>query len=470
MRRVVCVLALTLSLRLAAETPMTFIHEQIAAHPGQSGAYVLDKGDEALIARAWLGDHAQKTIDVQYFIWSTDNIGILAAEALLRAGERGVRVRILVDDLLIDAPAKSMLALAKHPNIDIRIYNPKVSVGVPLQARLLNAAVDFHGLNQRMHDKMLVVDGMVAITGGRNMAAEYYDYHHDYNFRDRDALVVGDVVKPMQASFDRFWASPLSVPVEELYSGLGILQENVQVNDADIQKAYRDLHDYAKAAANFTPEVHAAIDAAPTAFPRLSRQMVWGDVEFVSDVPGKEGGMTTAALKRMVESARERIVIQTPYLVMSDRALELFRRTRARGVGIRISTNSLASTDNLQVFSGYRNQRPALLKMGLQIYEYRPDVRKIGVSGLHAKSMVVDSKSVFIGTFNLDPRSENINTEVGVIIHNETVAREVEAAIETDMKPDRSWNAATDHPDSHVAFGKRSKVRMWQFMPIRPLL
>jgi len=462
--------SLIFCLQAAAQTPMTYIHDQIASHPGQSGAYVLDRGDEALIARAWLADHAQHSIDVQYFIWSTDNIGILAAEALLRAAERGVRVRILVDDLLINAPAKSMLALAKHPNIDIRIYNPKVSVGVPLQARLLNAALDFHALNQRMHDKMLVVDGLVAITGGRNMAAEYYDYNHDYNFRDRDALVVGDVVKPMQASFVRFWESPLSVPVEELYSGLGILRENVQVNDAEIQKAYRDMHDYASSAANFAPEVHAAIDGATSAFPRLSKQMVWGDVEFVSDVPGKEGGMTTAALKRLIESARVRVVIQTPYLVMSDKALELFRRTRARGVTVRISTNSLASTDNLQVFSGYRNQRATLLKMGLQIHEYRPDVRKKGVSGLHAKSLVVDSRDVFIGTFNLDPRSQNLNTEVGVIIHNESLAREVEAAIETDMKPDRSWNAATDNPDRHVPLGKRSKVFFWQLTPIRPLL
>ncbi|NOT20010.1 MAG: hypothetical protein HOP24_07045 [Sideroxydans sp.] len=166
---------------------MDLISEMIITHAGQSGAYVLDTGEEALFARAWLADHSQRSIEVQYFIWSTDNIGILAAEALLRAAERGVKVRIIVDDLLIDAPDKSLLALASHPNIDIRIYNPQSSVGVPIQKRALNVATDFRGVNQRMHDKTFIVDGKVAITGGRNMADEYFDYDHEYNFRDRDA-------------------------------------------------------------------------------------------------------------------------------------------------------------------------------------------------------------------------------------------------------------------------------------------
>jgi len=178
------------------DKPESLIDAHIAAHANQSGVYVLDKGEEALLARAWLADHAQKSIEVQYFIWSTDNIGILASESLLRAADRGVKVRVIVDDLLIDAPDKSLLALAKHPNIDIHIYNPQHSVGTPFHKRLLNIAVNFRGVNQRMHDKTFIVDGKIAITGGRNMAAEYFDYHHKYNFRDRDALLLGSVVKP----------------------------------------------------------------------------------------------------------------------------------------------------------------------------------------------------------------------------------------------------------------------------------
>ena len=219
--------------------------------------------------------------------------------------------------------------------------------------------------------------------------------------------------------------------------------------------------------------MRAAIDGAPAAFPRIAREMAWGDVDFVHDVPGKSGGLTAPALKHLVESARAQIVIQTPYLVMSRQALALFREARARGVRVRISTNSLASTDNLQVFSGYRNQRRELLQMGLEIREYRPDAvarRNRSVCGLHAKSMVVDSKVVFIGTFNLDPRSQNLNTEVGVIVHDPAVARQVEAAIDTDMTPARSWNPATDHPDRQVSLLKRSKVNLWRMTPIKPLL
>ena len=481
--------------RMSTEIPETataYINTQIAKHAGQSGVYVLDKGEEALLARAWLADHAQRTIEVQYFIWSTDNIGILAAEALLRAADRGVRVRVIVDDLLIDAPDKSLLALARHPNIDIRIYNPKNSVGVPVVRRVLNVFGDFRGVNQRMHDKTFIVDGKVAITGGRNMAAEYYDYNHDYNFRDRDALLLGEVVKTMLASFEKFWGSELSVQVEELYDGLGLLQKNVSIKDDDVARVYRELHDYASSPENFAPEVHAAIDAVPTAFPRLTEQVAWGEVEFISDRPGKNdnrlslggGGQTTLALGKLVDTAADHVVIQSPYLVLSDNAMDLFKRISARGVRVRISTNSLASSDNIQASSGYRNQRDALLKMGLGIYEYKPDpevqqqlMRRLAaakekppVFALHAKTMVVDSKVVYIGTFNFDPRSENLNTEVGVIIRNEALARKVEAAIETDMLPGNSWNAATDDPDQYVPLTKRSRVRFWQVMPIKPLL
>ena len=475
-----------------SDAPMAIIDAQIAAHAGKSGVYVLDTGAEALLARAWLADHAQDSIEVQYFIWSTDNIGILAAEALLRAANRGVRVRVIVDDLLIDAPDKALLALSLHPNIAIRIYNPRTSVGVPLQKRLLNGLTDFRGINQRMHDKTLMVDGKVAITGGRNMAAEYFDYNHEYNFRDRDALLLGDGVKAMQASFENFWDSTLSVKVNELYDGLGLMQKRVQVDNEEIRKIYRELHEYAKSPENFAPEVRAAIEATPAAFARLAQQMAWGEVEFISDRPGKNenhvrldgGGQTTSALARLVEGARKSILIQSPYLVLSDKAVDLFRQVVARGVTVRINTNSLASTDNLPAFSGYRNQRRRLIEMGLQIYEYKPDpdtqkklmlrsvtgTGKAPVFALHAKTLVIDSRTVFIGTFNFDPRSENLNTEVGVIIHDEPLAGAVEASIEIDMAPGNSWDAAKDDPDQYVSFAKRSKVRFFQLMPIKPVL
>ena len=474
------------------EPPMAFIDGQIAARAGQSGAYILEHGEEALQARAWLADHAQRSIEVQYFIWSSDNIGTLAAEALLRAAERGVKVRVIVDDLLVDAPDKLLLALARHPNIDIRIYNPKHKVGTPLHKRALNVVTDFRGVNQRMHDKTFIVDGKLAITGGRNMADEYFDYDQEYNFRDRDALLLGEAVQRMQASFGNFWDSPLTAPVESLYDGMGLMQKRVRVDEAEVGRLYQELHEYAASPQNFAPEVRAAIAAMPQAFPALAREVRWGRVDFIHDLPGKNGervrqdagGTTAAALAGLVEGARSSVVIQSPYLVLSDRAIELFKRSIARGVRIRISTNSLASTDNIQAYSGYRNQRTKLLAMGLEIHEYMPDpdiqlqlmpraraaAARRPTFAIHAKSMVVDSKTAFIGTYNLDPRSENLNTEVGAIIHDEQRARTLERSIEADMQPGNSWNAARDDPDRYASLLKRGHVRLWQLAPIKPLL
>jgi putative cardiolipin synthase len=475
----------------AAPAPRGVIDAAIAAHPGQTGSLVLERGLDALVARGWLTDNARASIEVQYFIWSTDNVGILASEALLRAAERGVRVRVIVDDLLVDAPDESLLALAKHPGIDIRIYNPQHSVGTPAHKRLLNVATDFRGVNQRMHDKTFIVDGQVAITGGRNMADEYFDHDHAYNFRDRDALLLGAAVVDMQASFERFWASPLAVPVEELYDGIGIMQRNVAVTDEEVQRIYRGLHAYAADPANFAPEIRAAITDLPRQFPAVLPALAWGRVDFLSDAPGKNGnrlalgggGLTTTALATLAESATGELLIQSPYVVLSDEAFALFARLRARGVRVRISTNSLASTDNLQAFSGYRSQRDEILGLGIEVHEYRPDPairrsvmqryaaleREAPVFALHAKTMVVDRRSVYVGTYNLDPRSQNLNTEVGVVIHDPAVAAAVASAIEVDILPENSWNAATG-PDRYTTAGKRAKVRFWQLLPIKPLL
>jgi putative cardiolipin synthase len=474
----------------AAAPSMAAIDEQISSHANQSGVYVLEKGEEALLARAWIADHAERSIDVQYFIWSTDNIGILAVESILRAADRGVKVRILVDDLMTNADENNILAVALHPNIDIRIYNPNINVGVPFYKRWFNAASQFHDVNQRMHDKTFIVDNKVAITGGRNMAAEYYDYHHDYNFRDRDALLAGVVVDSMHDNFERFWSSPLSVPVEKLLTSLeaGLTQNH---NEA-VNAVYEHLHNYAADVGNFAPEVRAAL-GKQSVFDRFVDSTKWGQVEFLHDQPGKTVSLDAtasiaASLAALVDSAEKSITIQSPYLVVSAEAHDLFARAIARHVKIRISTNSLSSTDNLQAFSGYRKQRDELLKLGIEIFEYRPDasahqqlradelVGQVMIDdhsptfGLHAKTLVVDDKVAFVGTFNLDPRSQNLNTEVGVLIRDEEIAATIRQSIETDMLPENSWSAATDDPDQFASTIKRAKVRLWQWLPIDSLL
>lgn len=458
----------------------------IAEHTGRSGIYVLEKGEESLLARAWLADHAAGNIDIQYFIWSTDNIGILASEALLRAAERGVRARVLVDDLLIDAPDDALLALALHPNIDIRIYNPKLTVGTSTLKKTLNVVTGLRAVNQRMHDKTAIFDGMVGITGGRNMADEYFDYNHDYNFRDRDIMVMGPVVREMGESFERFWGSPLAVPAEKL-----LAKKLKKMTPARVKAVYADLHRYASNPENFAPEVRDALVNLPQRFDGLMGDMVWEECVFLSDLPGKNdgrsgfggGGRTTTGLAALLKGARKTVTIQSPYLVMPQGGLKLLRELTRRGVEVRISTNSLASTDNLQAFSGYAAQRRDILKAGIKVYEFKPDpaVRKklierypkleknAPVFAIHAKTMVIDGETLFVGTFNLDPRSANLNTEVGVAVRNARLAGEVEKNILLDMQPENSWNAA-DNPDRFAGWNKRRKMKLWKALPLEPLL
>jgi putative cardiolipin synthase len=459
----------------------------IAGQSGKSGLYVLEKGEESLLGRAWLVDNAEKSIDVQYFIWSTDNVGILAAEALLRAAERGVQVRVLVDDLMIDASPESMLALATYPNIQIRIYNPVHKTGVPLPRRVFNLLTDFRNANQRMHDKTLIVDGKFVITGGRNMADEYYDYDQEYNFRDRDMLVVGGVATDIQAHFELFWASSLSKPVESL-----LRFESFFTNERRIQKIRAELHAYANNPDNFAPPVRKVLAELSEQIPQLIEDLEWAPAQFIHDLPGKNsgndglagGGASTRALVEVVKSATKKLVIQTPYLVMPDGAMSLIKSLVERGVVVKICTNSLSSTDNLAAFSGYKKQRKELLAAGVQIFEFKPNPQiqselierypeleeDAPIFAIHAKTMVVDSRTLFVGTFNLDPRSANLNTEVGVLVDNVRLARQVEESIEEDMLPENSWRVGVDKLDTGAPFLKKVRLWMWRILPIDALL
>ncbi len=248
----------------------------------KTGVYPLEEGDISMIARAWLSESAEKTIDIQYFIFSADNVGLIALDYLLRAADRGVMVRLLVDDIMVEADADELLALDAHPNLAIRIYNPTANIGKNLPQKLLSITSDFRGFNQRMHNKTFIVDGKVVITGGRNIADEYFDYDHEYNFRDRDVLLIGKVSGIVGNSFEQFWNDPLSVPVTDI----------VGTNESglDTATAYNYLHQYACNPDNFWPQVREKIRAVPAAFELIqqSGDLIWSDsVDFVSDLPGK---------------------------------------------------------------------------------------------------------------------------------------------------------------------------------------
>lgn len=454
----------------------------------KTGVYILDMGEEALMGRAWLAQHATRSIDIQYFIWSTDNIGILAAEMLLQAADRGVTIRVLVDDFLIDAHNKTLLLLAAHPNVHIRIYNPNFNVGTSIWRRIMNSILDFRGTNQRMHDKTAIFDGLAGITGGRNMADEYFDFDHEYNFRDRDVLLLGSAVQGMTENFNEFWQSPLAVPVEQLLDD----SEN-QFPADEVQRKYEELHAYAADPANFELAIRNAIEDMPSYFRQILQAMVWDDVRFINDKPGKNtgesgfsgGGESTSDLVSAVAGAKHSILIQSPYLILPTGGIELLEELHQRGVRIRISTNSLASTDNPAAFSGYFKQRTRMLNAGIELYEFKPHPQiqtdlverypqladKNPIFAIHAKSMVIDGSKIFIGTFNLDPRSANLNTEVGALVDNEQLGLQLTQSIERDIRPENSWRTTSNfNPDREVTRGKRLMLGFLNLIPIDPIL
>ena len=450
----------------------------------KTGVYVLEDGGGSLVTRAWLTEYAEKTIDIQYFIFSTDNVGLIACDYLVRAADRGVKVRILVDDIMVDADIEDILTLNSHENIFIKVYNPGVNLGKNIFSKVKKFATDFRSANQRMHNKTFTVDGKVVITGGRNIADEYFDYDHEYNFRDRDVLLLGKVTKDINTSFNEFWNSSYSVAV-------GDLVDDAAKNTDDLHK-FDKLHEYACNPENFWPQIRTKIENFPATIQNIKNadELEWVDeVSFVSDIPGKNdgkqglggGGASTSALIKLVKNAKYSIDIQTPYLITSELSQNLFREAVQRGVKIRILTNSLASTDNIEAFSSYQTDREELLKTGIKIYEFRPDAAErtkimtgdlqkslnfTPIFGLHAKSMVVDGNTTIIGTFNLDPRSANLNTECIVIIRSEKIASTVLKGMEEEYKPENSWETTLEsNPDSKVDNLKRIKTWTRKILP-----
>jgi len=295
-------------------------------------------------------------------------------------------------------------------------------------------------------------------------------------------------VQDMSDNFEEFWNSSLAVPVEELVD-----ESEQQVTAEEVHEKFAQLHAYARDPANFEPEIRDAIEEMPTYFPILLKTMAWHDVEFISDDPGKNtgaeglegGGASTSDLIDALRSAEHSVLIQSPYLILPKGGIELLAALHKRGVQIRISTNSLASTDNLAAFMGYFRQRPRLLNAGIELYEYKPHPQiqaelikryprladKNPVFAIHAKSMVIDNTRIFIGTFNLDPRSANLNTEVGVLIESQTLAQELTQSIERDIRPENSWQTTSEfNPDREVTRGKRVKLGLINLFPIEPIL
>lgn len=450
----------------------------------KTGVYVLEDGGGSLVTRAWLCEYAEKTIDIQYFIFSTDNVGLIACDYLVRAADRGIKVRILVDDIMVDADIEDILKLDAHENIEIKVYNPGMNLGKNIFSKLKKITTDFRSANQRMHNKTFTVDGNVVITGGRNVADEYFDYDHEYNFRDREVLLIGRVVTDVTNSFTKFWNSTYSISANEISK-----KPETIIPDTN---AFESLHQYACDTFNFWPQIRSKIDNFHQTIAEIkaSDGLIWVDsVYFVSDLPGKNdgskglegGGLSTDALIELVNKAKSSIDIQSPYLITTKVGQLLFKQAVDRGVKIRILTNSLASTDNIEAFSSYQKSREALLKTGIRIFEFRPDAveqMKImtgalqatldhkPIFGLHAKTMVIDGKITVIGTFNLDPRSANLNTECVSIIHSQEISQGVLKGMNEEFKPGNSWETTLNfNPDKEVSRFKRVKTWTRKILP-----
>ena len=456
-----------------------------ASHsPNETGVQLLEDGGGALAARGWLTRAAKSSIDIQYFIFSSDHVGLIALRELIQAARRGVKVRLLVDDLLHDGEAQILLAANTIENLEIKVYNPTINIGRSLPNKLAKLAVDFRAVNQRMHNKTFIVDDEVVITGGRNVADEYFDFSLEYNFRDRDILLIQGAAAQVKHSFQQFWEHPLSPSITEL---LEPAQPELT------KKILRQLEHLACDPHRFWPEVQARIAAVPSRFLSLRDQgaLTWvKDVKFISDEPGKNdgksglggGGLSTDSLIKLVDSAKNRVIIQTPYLVTTKLGKELFKRALDRGVKVKILTNSLATTDSFPAFASYKSDRDLLVESGIEVYESRPNnpvwsslmtselserlksIDQLPMVGLHAKSMVIDGETVMVGTFNLDPRSANLNTECIVVVKDKSQAERLEAQMELEMSPESAWRIHVGkNPDRHASF-KNKWMTFWSWL------
>jgi len=423
----------------------------LEAHPGQSGFALLQHGPAALLARAVLADLATATIDVQYYIYEGDLTGALLTQRLLDAADRGVRVRILLDDNNLFGSDEALKLFSSHPNVEIRVFNPyRVRIR---WVRPLELALRFRQLHRRMHNKLFLVDGAAGIFGGRNIGDNYFDADDRSNFADFDVFVAGRVIDQARASFEDYWEHRLAVPAEALSATEVTPAQFAAGRDRLVRRLEEagDLEErYERARARLTGIVEDP-DATLT----------WAEAEFLVDVPDKldpayEGPLPV--LDRLVdlwEQARQEMLIESAYFVPSRRGAEFIADQAREGVHTRLLTNSLAANDVTVVHVGYAKYRRKLLKAGVELYEFQPQAapgeydlkivaRRRSNASLHAKVAVADRRLTWIGSFNLDPRSAELNTELAIVIHSGKLAEEAAGLILRDLEPDRAWKVTLE--------------------------
>jgi putative cardiolipin synthase len=458
-------------------------------HPGESGFYILPVGMDDFVARAILIDAAERTLDLQYYIVNPGLTVDILMERLIRAAKRGVRVRLLFDDLGVGLTDEQLWLLDHHPNIEIRLFNP-----VPERRRGLitffSLLGNFRQINHRMHNKAFIVDNTAAIVGGRNLADEYFGAGEDSNFADMGILGMGPVANEIAKSFDLYWNSDWSVPFAYFLDS--------QPDKEDFETALRELEDKNSKArdSNYVRGLRDSVFLQQLMSGNIS--LSWAKSQVLYDLPEKvseDGEKKDASvylgthLYPIASKTRSDVTLVSPYFIPGKEGLEMFRKIRDQGIRVRILTNSLASTDVPSVHSGYMNYRKDLLDAGVEIYEMRPDesgekekhVRRkfLGSSrgSLHAKIYIFDRETVFIGSRNLDPRSNRVNTEVGVVAESPEIARQVATVIDRGMSPTYSFRVTlsgsgrviwtTEEDGKEVVYRKEPLTGFWRRLSVR---
>ena len=434
----------TLLWRALAPTP-----EETAR--GLSNFLVLDTGHDALFARLALIELAEHSIDAQYYEWHADATGRILGHALLEAADRGVRVRLLIDGQRLGAERSSLVVFDAHPNIELRIYNPSGATFRGGLTFMVDALSDFERLNRRMHNKAFLVDNAAAVMGGRNIGDAYFGASTALNFRDRDVLAIGSIVPKISAPFDEYWNHDSAVPVAA-YATDDINEEKLRERRQEIDEVI------AKARISYPYEFHWTADQLRAKLPELRTRLIAATVEVAANPPGPDftdaapvdKSPVLAMIRRYAKAAEHEIIVQDPLFMVPDfRLSALLTLSREHNIALALHTNSLASSYGGIVHWAYTRDREDLLAAGMAIRELKPTTppharyaaadRTTAQRSLHGKTTVIDRRYVYIGSFNMDLRSINLNTEIGLVINSPELAQQIRADIAADMAPENSW-------------------------------
>lgn len=422
--------------------------------PGGSAVHALDDPLDAFAARVLTARAAQQSLDVQVYLWHDDATGRLLLEEAREAAHRGVRVRLLIDDNAVPALDPVLAMLDALPSLEVRLFNPTVSRGWRRWVAWLR---EFSRLHRRMHNKAWIVDGRLAIVGGRNIGDAYFASTGQVAFADLDLIAVGQVAGEVGDSFDRYWNSPHAWPASALLRAVSPLDPARFA--ATVASDRNDPLAAACLQATSRSNLLGDLAAGALAWERVPVQLLADDPAKVVTAPEAVGQGLLPSLRGAFGDPRRTLDLVSPYFVPGAHGLELLGSLVARGVRVRVLTNSLAATDVPAVHGGYARWRSALLRAGVELYELRPDARRrrrrVGrlrdrlrdrlrvPSSLHAKTFAVDGERIFVGSFNLDPRSVALNTEMGLVVDSPSLARRLGRALD-DIHPHIAWRVVLD--------------------------